>query len=443
MQSHTDVHTNTDLSPPAIGLLVRLRTLLLGGVMLLTATANTFAQDSVAPASVDVVPTESSIVWGDDDVDITLKADANGNVRLREFVRLLRTGKATSDQQPLEALLPDMEVNLNRFSTRALLAGANAGLQGKGTLTIEQDSDGSDVLRLRCDLKFLKTQRPEFAPTIQLDPPTEAVAPIVVLFLHGFHGTTESFQAIRDHFREEGLRTGCIHYDDHVSVATSAEKVASLVKSEFANDASVRLALVGHSMGGLVAREWVENPALTSPSITHLITVGTPHGGSEWAEVTPLPDLLVNGRFTTDTVLGVLTDRSTTPSAMDLRPDSAFLTELASRPRCDGVRYTTIIGTGSPIDETTLKNVRKQLVTEKQKGTGGILQARLTRLVEQFDAVCSGEGDGVVSIEQAKIPGVADIVLVDCSHWEFFDSPQPGELSPVWEAIAECVASAE
>ncbi len=410
--------------------------------LLCVSTLPTAIQNATADDA-KLTPNQSSIVWGDDDVDMVLKADADGKVRLREFVLLLRTGKPTSDQQPLETLLPDIVVDLNRFSTHALIAGANAGLQGHGNLSIEKDTDGSHMLRLKCDLKFLKTERPKFEPTIELDEPTATPNSIVVLFIHGFHGTTESFQAIRDHFREEGLRTGCIHYDDHVSVATSARKVAALVKQQFAVDPSVRLALVGHSMGGLVAREWVENPELTSPTISHLITVGTPHGGSDWAEVTPLPDLLVNGQFTTDTMLGLLTDRSTTPSAGDLRPGSPFLTTLASRPLCEGVRYTTIIGTGCPLDESTLQSVREQLNAERRRGTGGMLEARLSRMVNQFDAVCSGEGDGVVSVEQAKIPGVSDIIYVDCSHWEFFNSPEPGEHNPVWEAVAKCVAATE
>ncbi|MCM2370554.1 PGAP1-like alpha/beta domain-containing protein [Aporhodopirellula aestuarii] len=399
--------------------------------------------DRVLADDIVLQPNESSIVWGDEDVDMVLKADPEGKVRLRDFLRLLRTGKATSDQQPLAALLPDVVVDLNRFSSRALIAGANAGLRGNGTLMIEKDSDGSPLLRLRCDLKFLKTERPEFEPTLELDEKTENDQSIVVLFFHGFHGKSESFQAIRGHFRDTGLRTGCVHYDDHVSVATSAKKVAALVEQNFAGDASTRLALVGHSMGGLVAREWVENPELANPRITHLITVGSPHGGSEWAEVTPLPDLVVNGQFTPDTVLGVLTNRSTTPSAEDLRPNSAFLQTLASRPRRDGVRYTTIIGTGSPVDETTLQAVRARLLAEQQKARGGVLEARLSKLVTQFDAVCTGEGDGVVSIEQAKIPGVDDIIYVDCSHWEFFDSPEPGAVNPVWEAVAKCIAATD
>lgn len=50
-------------------------------------------------------------------------------------------------------------------------------------------------------------------------------------------------------------------------------------------------------MGGLMAREWTENRALKGDRIAGLITVGTPHGGSNWATLPPLLDLFDEGRL--------------------------------------------------------------------------------------------------------------------------------------------------
>jgi pimeloyl-ACP methyl ester carboxylesterase len=412
--------------------------------MFVTLVSTTLRADEAG-----LVPNESSIVWGNDDVVMVLKADSNGNVRLRDFVRLLGERPVNEGPSPLQGLLPDVVVDLNRFSTRALISGANVGLGDKGQLTIETDVDGNPMLRLRGNLKFLKTQRPEVEPTLELDdaatilatvPPTDST---VMLFIHGFHGKGESFVAIREHFRTAGYRTGCVHYDDHVSIARSASKVAAMVKQQFAADTNSRLVLVGHSMGGLVAREWVENPELTSPQISHLITVGSPHSGSAWAEVTPLPDLLVNGSFTPDVVIGLLSNQSTTPSAVDLRPHSEFLTTLASRPRCKTVHYTTVIGTGNPIDESTRSTLREQLLTLQNTSAGGLLKTRIENLLSCFDEVCADEGDGVVSVDQAKIPDVNDIVYVDCSHWEFFDAPEQDGTNLVWDAIGQRIGGAK
>ncbi len=409
---------------------------------------STLASATLPADEAGLVPNESSIIWGNDDVVMVLKADADGNVRLRDFVRLLGERPGNDDSSPLQGLLPDVVVDLNRFSTRALISGTNVGLGDKGQLTIETDVDGNPMLRLRGNLKFLKTQRPELEPTLELDDVTAiraAALPTnstIMLFIHGFHGKGESFVAIREHFRIAGYRTGCVHYDDHVSIARSASKIAAMVKKQFAADTNSRLVLVGHSMGGLVAREWVENPELSSPQISHLITVGSPHSGSAWAEVTPLPDLLVNGSFTPDVVIGLLSNQSTTPSAADLRPNSDFLTTLASRPRCETVKYTTVIGTGNPIDESTRSTVRERLLT-LQSTSGGMLKARVENLVSRFDEVCACEGDGVVSVDQAKIPGVNDIVYVDCSHWEFFDAPQQDETNPVWDTIGQRIGNAK
>lgn len=379
----------------------------------------------------------SRIQWTDDEVDMVLQADENGNVRLRDFARLLAENPADVDASPLAAALPNSTLNLNGFTTRALIAGANLSLGSNGSLMLETAPDGTPQLRLRCSLKFLRTARPQFDPTLDLDrAPDDRDGGRVAVCIHGFNGEPKGFDALRGFLRSRNVRTAAIRYDDHAGVATSARKIAALVRAK-SGSSTIQWTIIGHSMGGLIGREWVENPDLDSSGIKRLITVGTPHGGSVWAEVTPLPDVLVNGRVTTDALLALMSKRSTTASAVDLRPESDFLTKLASRPRNPSVRYTTIIGTDSPIEDDTLAQLKQRAADPMLAAAAPALKRRLSVLVDQLDQTSGGNGDGVVTIDDAKIEGVDDIVTVKRTHINFFEPIEGQSSTPVWDAILE------
>lgn len=414
---------------------------LAGVVLLITGVTVSHADESA------IAHGKSTVTWTDDAVDMVLIADADGNVCLQDFGRLLAEGEM-GDQPKLNQLLPDVTVNVNRFSTRALIAAANLGLQGHGTLTIESDGAGGSQVRLKCDMSFLRTNRATFEPTLDLDAVaidaiSDSSTTNTVLFIHGFRGTPESFDGLRNHLRQTGVRTGAIRYDDHLPVAESAAAIAEMVASSGSAMPRGGIVIVGHSMGGLVGREWAENPSLPHSNVVGLITVGTPHQGSTWAEVTPLPDVLANGRVTGDALLAWMSKRSTAASAVDLRPGSAFLTSLALRPRNPKIRYTTIIGTASPIDAESMERMRQRVANPAPAVVGGAVQQRTAALVEQLDRTCGGKGDGVVAIDDAKIPGVDDIVMVERTHWEFFDPTHGGDINPVWAAIAERVRTGQ
>ena len=97
-----------------------------------------------------------------------------------------------------------------------------------------------------------------------------------------------------------------------------------------AGSVSRPLTLIGHSMGGLVCRHYVAGNHRGAQKVKRLITIGTPHQGTMlWS-------------------LGI------GPAARDMRPKSAFLTQLSShRYKQDAIQYFSI---ASDFDELIIPN---------------------------------------------------------------------------------------
>ncbi|WP_064745518.1 esterase/lipase family protein [Pseudonocardia acaciae] len=136
-----------------------------------------------------------------------------------------------------------------------------------------------------------------------------------VLLVHGLMDNRSVFTAFRAALRGRGF--GVVHGmsfsvrtaltgDVRAAAAELAEHVERLRERTGAD----RVHVVGHSLGGLVARYYVQR--LGGDEAVHtLVTVGSPHGGSVAAYLLP------------------------TPLARQLQPGSDLLTELAGpAPRC-------------------------------------------------------------------------------------------------------------
>jgi triacylglycerol lipase len=126
-----------------------------------------------------------------------------------------------------------------------------------------------------------------------------------------------------------------------------------------ANPGKTKVILVGHSMGGLAAREYLQGLGRVLDSVTpmpyredvaKLITIGTPHKGSFWAEECHLHfDVLVSGNVGICDLLTLGIDPNSI-AVEDLKPDSSALNtlnDLIAHP-LPLIPYISIIGTGQP-----------------------------------------------------------------------------------------------
>jgi len=146
-----------------------------------------------------------------------------------------------------------------------------------------------------------------------------------ILLVHGMVDNRSIFALLRRQLRRRGFgRVLALNYsplsDDVRSVA---RRLAELVESVCADTGYERVHVIGHSMGGIVARYYVQR--LGGDARVHtLVTLGAPHRGTRVASLLPHP--LVR----------------------QMRPDSDVVTELAQpAPDCQ----TRVIAIWSDLDQ--------------------------------------------------------------------------------------------
>ena len=107
----------------------------------------------------------------------------------------------------------------------------------------------------------------------------------VVVFVHGFMAAGPVFDPMREHVeRETELPTIDFTYGPHVGFDEIVDRFASHVEGALPRGA--RVSLVGHSLGGIVARCWLQERG-GSERTDRLITLATPHGGTDAARGWP------------------------------------------------------------------------------------------------------------------------------------------------------------
>lgn len=152
-----------------------------------------------------------------------------------------------------------------------------------------------------------------------------AAATTPIVLVHGIVDNRSAFTMLRRGLRRRGF--GCIRafsYPPHTSdVRATAARLGAFVDEVRTETGADEVHVVGHSLGGLVARYYVQR--LGGDEAVHtLVTLGTPHEGTHAARFLPHPLI------------------------RQLRPDSELIAELAEpAPGCT----TRFVAVHSDIDQ--------------------------------------------------------------------------------------------
>lgn len=109
--------------------------------------------------------------------------------------------------------------------------------------------------------------------------------PVTVL-VHGCNGSAGRFRSLAQLFAFHGQQAVCFSYDDRDSLRDSAAKLARAVATLSGQIKGRDVTLLGHSMGGLVARKAVEtnqSAGVESVGSVQLVTISAPLAGIEAA----------------------------------------------------------------------------------------------------------------------------------------------------------------
>jgi pimeloyl-ACP methyl ester carboxylesterase len=236
----------------------------------------------------------------------------------------------------------------------------------------------------------------------------------VVVLVHGLDEPGDIWDELITALQQAGHTPLVFVYPNDQPIVDSAKLLTEQL-SRLPATGVTSISLVAHSMGGLVSREMITNPQMKGyPTVTRLITVGTPHHGSELAHfqfVGELREQVVRLFSGNGILFGSVFDGAG-EAKVDLLPGSTFLTTLNARPMPDGIAMTSIIGIASPVQELKIQAFEKQFAT--QLNEQGMQRAQsVSKALEQLVA---GIGDGCVSLASAHLEGVTDEVTVHANH---------------------------
>lgn len=138
-----------------------------------------------------------------------------------------------------------------------------------------------------------------------------------VLLLHGLFHNRAVWFLMKQRLEQCGFTVVAVNLPAFEMVETLTRKIADTVEETLVTYDAEQVDIVGHSMGGLLARYYIEFMG-GDKRVNHCVMLGTPNAGSKLAPFT------------------------LSPMGRDLMPGSALLTELNAAPINANVRYFSI-----------------------------------------------------------------------------------------------------
>jgi pimeloyl-ACP methyl ester carboxylesterase len=249
----------------------------------------------------------------------------------------------------------------------------------------------------------------------RLQDPTATEQPLVLL-VHGLDEPGSIWDELVPALGATGVQVWEFRYPNDQAIDRSTDLLA-----EHWPELATRqpVVLIGHSMGGLVIRDFVSRwrhpvggpPGVAGPSVGGVILAGTPNQGSEWARLRiwlELRDHFAGDPQRRFSLFAGLRD-GTGAAKIDLRPGSHFLDDLNARPWPDAVPIRIIGGTllePQPAMAEAIAAIHAELGSDELA----------IALESWWSDIGEGLGDGVVPVASLAIPGAPAPILVPASH---------------------------
>jgi pimeloyl-ACP methyl ester carboxylesterase len=264
------------------------------------------------------------------------------------------------------------------------------------------------------------------------------------MLIHGFNSDRDQNIELIRPIRDRQIACATFAYPNDYTIAESARLLSAELRRFAGRYPERRIALVCHSMGGLVARACLENPTLDPGNVVRLVMIAPPTHGTLIAHFAVGTDVYEHWlsrsgggpwRRVRDSVIDGLGE-----AADELRPDSKFLRDLNSQRRNPRVRYTVLLGTGARFDEEQVAWIRDSLCERLAKVPGANGGAeRLAAILSDIDEVVEGKGDGIVAVKRGRLEGVADTLVMPFGHMAVTGKPCNETLRQVQQIVLQRV----
>jgi pimeloyl-ACP methyl ester carboxylesterase len=267
----------------------------------------------------------------------------------------------------------------------------------------------------------------------------------LVVLVHGLDCNRSNWGPMADLLKKDGYQVAYFTYPSDGPVKESVAMLAQEMTGVHETFPNLRISFIAHSMGGLVARAYVEGDRYAG-NVDHLIMLGTPNQGSRWAAYRVGLEFREHwGLWKTDpdwSPAWIITD-GLGEAGRDLKPHSAFLTDLNSRPRRAGVHYTIVAGNynltrrlgADAVDSTAsvIPNAARSWWGVKQ--TAGALDHWSSSLRNT-----AGKSDGPVTIKSTQLAGVDDFIVISADHNSLYYPTDGAHAPAAWSIIHDRLA---
>jgi pimeloyl-ACP methyl ester carboxylesterase len=279
-------------------------------------------------------------------------------------------------------------------------------------------------------------------PTIGLPQPVRLARDTrhLVISIHGFNAFAEDLDGMLPPRRSKGLQCVRFSYPNDQPIDASSRLLSHQLRQVARQMPSLEISLVTYSMGGLVARRVIEDPALDPGNVRRLIMIAVPNHGSELAQFAFAMDLwqlLADHRARELSFFYLSVEDGLAEAATDLQPDSVFLVKLNRAQRHPDVHYTIFLGDRALLQPEDVRNLRDHLHAFGTKSRWvRFFGGKLDGMIEDLDELVQGKGDGVVSLKSGRLEDVDDVVVLPFTHTSVLNDPDSDASRKVREGIA-------